>query len=178
VSADEPAPPPGSILFEVTESDSHHALGATRGLVIAVWRRETRLDALDKLSALIAERAEQDSSLALLQVVESNAVPPESAVRAALSALLRRHDQQLSCSAVVFEGEGFRAAALRGVVTAIGLLSRPRFPHEVFATPLAGIQWIAKQHASRDPKWMDEAGRAVTALRAAIAGKRTRRSAV
>jgi hypothetical protein len=176
VSADEPAPPPGSILFEVTERDAHHALGATPGLVIVVWRGEAGLAAIEKLSALIVERAEQDGDLALLQVVEAQAAPPDSAERAALSALLRRHDGQLSCSAIVFEGEGLRAAALRGLVTAMGLLHRPRFPHEVFATPEAAIQWIARRHASRGPKWMAEASRGVTALRAAIVGKRARRS--
>jgi hypothetical protein len=44
-------------------------------------------------------------------------------------------------STVVFEETGFRAAAVRGIVASLIMLSRVPFPHRVFASVAAAMDW-------------------------------------
>ena len=57
---------------------------------------------------------------------------PPAASRNELAATLRGASF-IKASAVAFEGQGFRAAAVRGVVTGLTALARQPFPHKVFA---------------------------------------------
>jgi hypothetical protein len=159
---------PGVSALEVCEHDVHHALGSWRNLVVVVWRSETQIPAIERCSALIGEVARRHGSAALLQIVEPTAVPPESEIRKAISAMLKGHARDLTCSAVVFEGDGFRAAGVRGVVTAISLLSRTPFPHVIFASPLSAINWTARHLSVDGPVWLEQARNAIDHLRAVI----------
>jgi hypothetical protein len=51
-------------------------------------------------------------------------------VRKALADLLTE-SHIIRCSAVIMEGTGFRAAAVRGVVTSLTMLARHEFPHRI-----------------------------------------------
>jgi hypothetical protein len=44
---------------------------------------------------------------------------------------------------VVCEGTGFRATAVRSIVTAIHMASRSTHPSRVFSTPEPAIEWLA-----------------------------------
>lgn len=50
------------------------------------------------------------------------------------------------CAALVFEGTGFRAAAVRGVVTVLNTLARQAYPYKSFGTVDAGATWVASMH--------------------------------
>ncbi|HZS40192.1 MAG TPA: hypothetical protein VFF06_25350 [Polyangia bacterium] len=93
----------------------------------------------DGLKALAAR---QPSGIALLNIVEPSAPAPPSEVRGALARILTEFGHELKCSAVVHEGSGFRAAAVRGVVTGLTLLARQPFPHKVFATVDEASAWM------------------------------------
>ena len=70
-------------------------------------------------------------------------------------------------SAVIFEGSGFKSAAVRGVVTGMTMLAQQRYPHRVFATIEEASGWYAEK-SPRDwrlgPPGVVEAVRGIRAL--------------
>jgi hypothetical protein len=105
---------------------------------VVVWRDQTRVEDVrlvsDTLRRLSQEHGEGDG-VGLVQYIddrsESLSLTPEA--RAALAELLRKGRPYIKCSSLVFTGEGFRASAVRAIVTGIAWLARPGFPHQVFA---------------------------------------------
>lgn len=64
------------------------------------------------------------------------------AVRDELAKVLRGVSTSVACSALVFEGGGFRAAAVRAITTTINQVARQPFPHRVFATVDEASLWM------------------------------------
>lgn len=107
--------------------------------MICLWRRETTPSAVQ---ALYDVTARLGTPSGMLTVVEANAALPNSQVRAAVANVLRDSARSVVCSALVFEGEGFRAAAVRAITTTISQLARAPFPHRVFGTVEEAARWL------------------------------------
>jgi hypothetical protein len=104
-------------------------------LVLAVWRRNTTVAAVRRGDQVLAQHAREcGQRVFLLTVVEENSPLPPLDARVELAECLRRASTIVARSALVFEGEGFRAASVRAVVAGISLFSRPEYPHRVFAS--------------------------------------------
>ncbi len=129
---------------EITALDKNHCMAVWESLFICIWRNETTMaGARISREGIRALAESRPKGIALLNVVEPNAPAPPSEVRAALARIMVDFGHALKGSAVVHEGSGFRAAAVRGVVTGLTLLARPPFPHKVFATVEEASDWLA-----------------------------------
>src|SRR5438445_187344 len=130
----------------IIESTRDHAIGAFRDVLFLVWRRDTSLAA-----SRAFDRAAHDlarvvgTQIGLLTVVEAEAPIPTSAAREALSSTMKSCSDVLIASAVTFEGEGFRASAVRGVATALSLMAKPPYPHKTFATVRDAARWLSSR---------------------------------
>ena len=82
--------------------------------------------------------------------------------------MLGQHGSVIRCSAVVYEGDGFKAATLRAVVTGIAVLSRPIYPHVVFASTISAINWTARHYSHDGPVWAEQVRNAVDELRVTL----------
>jgi hypothetical protein len=156
---------PGVQELTLYEHDDQHGVGVWRNVLMVVWRGDTRAAAVDRVSALLAELTRSHRDVSLLQVIEEGATAPDSDARRALSSMLKQHSGAIRCSAVVYEGDGFRAATLRAVVTGISLLGRPACPHVVFASTMAAINWTARHFSHDGPVWAEQVRNAVAELR-------------
>jgi hypothetical protein len=67
--------------------------------------------------------------------------------RAAVAELVRKYTQSIRGAAVVSEGTGFRATAVRSLVTAVHLAGRASHPTQVFSSVPAALAWLATQRA-------------------------------
>jgi hypothetical protein len=113
-------------------------------LVLAVWRGNTTVAAVRRGDQVLAQyAAECGERVFLLTVVEENSPLPPLEARMELAACLRRASTVVARSALVFEGEGFRAASVRAVVAGISLFSRPEYPHRVFASVGSAARFLA-----------------------------------
>ncbi|SRR5258706_6803879 len=111
---------------------------------IDIWRVNTTLEGVRQLKAgFAAFAADQPAGVGLLTIVQPYAPLPPSDARAELAAFLAGAASSIKWSAVVHEGVGFRAAAVRGVVTGLTMLARPPYPHKVFATVAQACHWFA-----------------------------------
>lgn len=121
-----------------------HCMATWAGVFICIWRHETTADGVRALADRFSDfgRTHADGA-ALLTIVEPNAPVPEGHVRDMLAGFMRKSATTIKSSAVVHEGSGFRAAAVRGVVTGLTLLARQPFPHRIFADVADGCRWLS-----------------------------------
>ncbi|MGH7437938.1 MAG: hypothetical protein ACRENE_19840 [Polyangiaceae bacterium] len=119
----------------IQASTGNYVLATWQDLVLAVWCGDTTMAGVRDGQRIFDEHAARSpSGVLLLTVVEEQAPMPDSEARAGLGRLLKNGAGRTRRSAVVYEGAGFRAATVRSVVTGITALSKPPFPHKIFAT--------------------------------------------
>jgi hypothetical protein len=103
---------------------------------VVVWRHQTRVEDVRLVSDTLYRLSQEHvGGVGPVQYIDdcSESLSLSQDARAALAELLRRGRPYIKCSSLVFTGEGFRASAVRAVVTGIAWLARPGFPHQVFA---------------------------------------------
>ena len=116
----------------IIESLPNHVVATWKSIVAIVWRGETTLEAVATLRAACGELANaQPQGIGVLTIVGPNAPLPAHAARKAIAKVLAEGSALIKCSALVIEGSGFRASAVRSVVTGLTLLAKQPFPHQV-----------------------------------------------
>lgn len=132
---------PELLLQEATDD---HIVLASGSLIAVVWIKVTTLGGIAALSAALEQQAASfPGGLYQLTIVEEGASLPAAAERAELTKFLAGAAHHIRRSAVVHEGVGFRAAAVRGVVTGLALLAQLPYPYQVFATLEQAALWLA-----------------------------------
>lgn len=126
--------------LKVENVDHNHAVGHTDQVIFVMWRHHTTLEAVRGLTP-ITEMLNERGATGILTVVEKGATLPSSEARAELASSLKTA-RSMVCSALVFEGDGFRAAAVRAITTTIYQLAKPPFPLRVFATVEQAAHWM------------------------------------
>jgi hypothetical protein len=135
---------------------------------IAIWRNETRAEDVRYMSEVLGKLAAKHPSngIGFVQVVETTCEKLDSPARMALTDLLRAGRSYLRCSTVIYEGETFRAAAVRMIVTGFVTFVRPGFPHHVFATVAQAAQWQTSHLMPKAPtQFASDLGAAITNAR-------------
>ena len=162
-----PTASPAATEIRILRSEASHGIAFVGRTLVVHWQTETRGQAVAELASLLASHASEAGSIALLQVIGDQAIPPDGATRAALAAMLKANETRIIASAVVFEATGFRASVIRSIVIGISMLSRPKCPHTVFESTTAGIAWLSQQlKSSGSPHHAAEAiERAIDRLR-------------
>lgn len=108
-----------------------------------IWRRETTARGVEALSAAYRDHASRyPSGVYLLTIIEPGAPMPAPAERESIAVFLRMCGGRTRMSAVVIEGSGFRAAAVRSVVTGMAMLVRLPYPHEIFGSLEQAARWL------------------------------------
>lgn len=125
--------------------DSAHATGVSGALLMSLWRTATTHEAMLRFHNFAAKAvASRKDPVAFLTVVEANADLPDPSARDELAAMFRKLAESVACSALVFEGQGFKAAAVRGITTGVNLVARQPFPHKVFSNVDEAGGWLVK----------------------------------
>jgi hypothetical protein len=120
-----------STSWNVVTKTHDYALASWNEIVAVVWRHETTLEGVKGLESIVATIAQSHpKGIGMLTIVSAVAPMPSSAARKAIADLLSA-SPFVRCSAVIMEGMGFRAAAVRSVVTGLTMLSKHEFPHRI-----------------------------------------------
>lgn len=131
--------------LEVFKHTDTYALGLFGPVLIQLWQVGTPLDgatfAREAAQRLAASDAPKTASLVI--------VPRESTVpeRDARDQLAQLPDDLARGAglAMVHEGTGFRASAVRAILLGMMRLARSRVPHEVVATVPEGVSWLCQR---------------------------------
>jgi hypothetical protein len=112
--------------------DRDYTLATWQQIFAVIWQRETTMRGAIHLRTACTEFASRHPrGIGLLTIVEPNAPFPPSEVRNSIADFLHDASVFIKCSAVIYEGTGFRAAAVRSVVTGLTLMARQGYPHKV-----------------------------------------------
>ena len=134
-----------------------HCLATWRNFLILIWRNETTEEGVnDFRNTLQRLTTTNRDGLGLLTIIEPNAPPPASKVRDELARVLGQFGKLIKYSAVAFEGSGFRAAMVRGVVTGLTMLARMPYPHKVFPGVDQSAEWLIPN--LRNLGWRESVG--------------------
>ena len=123
-----------------------------RNLLVMVWHGQPAEAMLKRLEALVRGPLEQQDSVLTLTVIEQSAAPPSADIRKAIARLMDSKANRIRASALVFEGNGFRASTVRSVATGLSLLARRPYPHRTFATVKEAAMWLSlEDHCALEP---------------------------
>lgn len=132
-------------------------------LVVQIWHDETTLAGVTAL----AETLEQSGCQLMLVITCAGARAPTAEARRFLSELMvRRRDQMRAC-ALAYEGRGFAAATIRGIVAGLTLAAGHPFPYKVFAEVGAALAWF-QANGYLSATAAANAAQQITALRAGV----------
>jgi hypothetical protein len=127
-----------------------HLIASWLHFVFVVWRRETTLDGVLRMSASLDDLARNvGHEVGAFIIAEEAARAPPPAVRNPIATVMRT--APVAFCAVVLEGAGFRAATLRAFATGVGLLARPRYPYRPFATVIDAAKWLESRTPENVP---------------------------
>lgn len=135
---------PGPMDVKIDVATGDVVLAVCDRMLIAVFRGKTTVQAIRRSGQLVSElHALRRDPVLVLTIVDELFVMPTLDARTELVAYLKRVNGLVDRSAVVFEGDGFRAASVRSIVAGVSLFSRPDYPHRVFASVGAAARFLA-----------------------------------
>lgn len=160
--------PEAPTTLQMIRLERDYCLASWGRVFIVIWRHDTTMEGVRELDRQLASYAPSaPGGCGLLTIIEQGAPMPSSEVRTALARFMTDGARVIRSSAVAFEGAGFRAAAVRGVVTGLTMLARQPYPHKVFATMSEAAQWLCSslQETAKHHIVSAELCRALEALR-------------
>lgn len=140
--------------LEVIAIDEDHIKGAAFNLAFLVWRRRTLAAAYRAGIELVSSLAlKNPSGVGVMQVVETDAVPPDAEARKAFNDFMKQ--TSIKHYSVTHEGTGFKAASVRAIVSGVQAMARPNFEHSVHSTVADASRWAAAQNRriGRNDEW-------------------------
>ena len=141
-----------NVEIEVVEIDEDHVKGIYKNALFMVWARQTLAPAYRRAFSLVERlRSRHPQDVIVFQVVEDTAIPPEPDAKQTMAEFLKV--EGIKQFSVVFEANGFKAAAVRAIVHAGQAMARPRFPHSVHQSVPASAAWnaaLAHEHSAAE----------------------------
>ena len=114
-----------------------------RNLLVVVWRVRLGESAIELIEAMAQRMVTTfQQGFGLIQYIESAASLPSDDERRALEMLMQKLSGSCKCSAVIYEGSGFRASVIRSVETGINLAAKQDFPNLVFNNVEEALVWL------------------------------------
>lgn len=135
--------------FQVTYRGAGLVVGHFGHVCVAIWTTKPTRALFDWQRMALADCVQRHPGSALfLCVVSSKADPPDQDVRDASTKMIASHERRLAGCACVIEGNGFRAAITRTVLTGITSVLRTPSPIGFCDSVQAGSDWLGK-HSPR-----------------------------
>jgi hypothetical protein len=152
--------------------DADHCIATYNGTFVQIWRASTTSRAVSGLrSAARAHAARWPGPISAVILIEQAASLPDGDMRKQVAAFWSDLGARLLCTAVVQEGDGFRAAAVRGLMTGLMLLSRPTSPYKIFRTIGEASAWVVPQLEKAGERGSSDLAKTLEALRQRTHGR-------
>jgi hypothetical protein len=129
--------------LQLLVKDDDYLLATWRRIVIVVWKGNTTFESVTRVGEAINSLARKEGPAGLFIVTDVTAPLPPALVRKTAANILATAPIGYFC--VTFEGNGFRAAAVRGVVTSITMFTTHAFPHRAFSNIEEAAVWVSEQ---------------------------------
>ena len=117
-------------------------LGYWKRVLIGVWAIPSSMELVEEQDALMKQLS-APAKLSSVHLVIKRAPLPAADVREAYQALTQRYADKIICSAILIEGDGFWASAVRAFMTGIEMLQR-RMRTKAFGDLESLSAWVAQ----------------------------------
>lgn len=134
------SPEPPKIAYE----DAFCMVATWRSLVMPVMGRQILPAASVKAQVrALVEHGKRvgRGKMAEITLISHDAPLPEADTRAAFDAAVPIVSPYYGCVSAVFDATGFRGAFVRGMLTSFQMLSRNKFPQQIFSSIDAAASW-------------------------------------
>ncbi|MFT3692103.1 MAG: hypothetical protein QM831_03110 [Kofleriaceae bacterium] len=120
------------------------AFGELDNCMLVVWREPPTIRTTTLLIEALAALCERcPEGAAIVQIVEPGSKAPDEATRKATADGLREIGPNLKAVGFVFEGDQFRIALNRAVITTLMFFQKHPHPTKVFRTPHDALAFVA-----------------------------------
>ncbi len=135
-------------LENVTRLDGF-AAGSVGPLAITTWDGVPTLEHARAAVSTLDRVRTKEKIVLIMAVVGANTPPPDAEVRNLVGQAMTAVGDKMRAAVQVVEGQGFRAAAIRGVLIGMGLLIRAKHPEKVCQTVAEAAQFLAQHSEGR-----------------------------
>ena len=134
-------------------------------MCVVVWRGDVTPSSFEQQRLGLAQVVQRNpGGAAFLCVVEETSKPPNEELRKASAQMVAQHGDRLKCIACVIEGDGFKAALTRSVLSGIALLVANRHaPLAFFSNVHQAGTWM-RRHWPVDARGLEEASGQLKAM--------------
>lgn len=119
--------------------------GSYGPLFISIWSAQANEEMARQAGLAMRGIAKERGRIYVLSVLGAETPPPETHVRNMIASTFDELEPHIAAVANVIEGQGFRAAALRGVLIGMGMMMRRSRPEKVSATVEDAALFISGQ---------------------------------
>lgn len=134
--------PPSPIVR--SKSDTY-CVASWNGILLQLWLKGTPLSGVREVRRLAREMG--DSLRGTLVVIGRDAYMPDEAARAELAAFTKESVPRMARSAMVFEGDGFRASVVRSIMVGLAAAARIGVKYKIFANVAEAAAWMTEEPA-------------------------------
>jgi hypothetical protein len=132
--------------------EPHCVLATWRNVAIAIWIEDMGVNYVKRAQLMVHQLAsEWPEGVAFLQIIGEDHASIASDARVAINELLRSAREIIREAPVVYEGSGFRAAAIRAMVTGLFSQRSLGFPHRVYSSVDEAALAIGRRFEKREP---------------------------
>lgn len=146
---------------KIVAQNARYCIATWSGTVIQLWRSETPPDGVECVMDVVRNASPPVHST--LIVVEENSELPNPVARKLLEQLTLLLAPSCKVVAMIHEGSGFRAAAIRAILTSLVAISKQAFPYKIFKTVELGTTWMMETRP--DIPSLEQLGAVVSSLR-------------
>jgi hypothetical protein len=141
----------------------NHLVVSDENLIGLTWFGVPDLAGCADLEAMFARVARsQDRPIAFATRIQTDlSHKADARVRKSVAETLKKYAPRLSATVVIYEATGFRAAALRAIITTVNMLSGAQFPSQVHTRIHPAADWLVERLGADAPA---EAKRRLLAL--------------
>jgi hypothetical protein len=117
--------------------------------MIVSWNDQADLPAVRDLSEISDQLLAVYPNVSAIHLAASDIGLPPSEVRNALLDMMARYGPHTACLAIVLEGSGFWASAMRSVITGMRMLAPRAFSMRIHEDVDAVCEWLPLEHHRR-----------------------------
>jgi hypothetical protein len=141
----------------ITFETSGCVMGHWKNVTLVVWGAQATVPLIAELTKLSEKVFEQYRMASAVHLAVNHARPPASDARAALEELTARYQNQLACAAILIEGSGFWASAIRSVLTGLEGVRRAPFKTQTFGRIDELARWLSRTHSAKTAETLEAA---------------------
>jgi hypothetical protein len=129
--------------LETIEDNESFRVGLAGDLVVFYHFAPMTAVTVEQVRQVFDRMVATKSRFANLVVMQEGLPAPSSEFRDGMIRVVRERADHVAGLALIIQGKGFGAAALRAALAGMTLLARTRYPIKAFATVSEGTRWLS-----------------------------------